>query len=264
MDKDNMQQWRIVKHGKRGHRKPARTTSVPPIPARVEQTKSNEEPSSGVCPDIVQTPLPQVLTPTTQTPTAQIMTPPSQLYTLLGDAIMLPPINTSQKRDGLMSYRPLPKHIVYGFIVNVHDAVNYDISLVLTAELRDVYSNVIYHPFSYRDFAVSEGSVTNSEVREDIAYRCRLQGVDIRRQNPANISGMSRSTNPTEMEIMISELHKLINRTNGWVVCTISDIDVYRRLLVDVVVPTQDHAVNIRKFLLNRPELFQRYPRKRF
>jgi hypothetical protein len=51
---------------------------------------------------------------------------------------------------------------------------------------------------------------------------------------------------------MCVEIKQLIDRTDGWITCTLSDIDVYQRLLVDIIINTCNGPIDLREYLLDR------------
>ena len=128
---------------------------------------------------------------------------------------------------------------IIGYIVNVHDAVNYDIDLLLDDELRKRYWNVITNNYVY-------SGIDNVE-HNSTTYRCRLKGIGI--NNPTVLSsspGMKGKLkvskkprtfqSPALREATITMIRQF-DRFNGWVICTVSDVDVYRRLLITIIDP---------------------------
>jgi hypothetical protein len=64
---------------------------------------------------------------------------------------------------------------VIGYIVNLHDPLNYDIDLCgLDPSLRERYASIIQNTYSYQD--------ENGEVQTGTTYRCRLKGIGIHQQ----------------------------------------------------------------------------------
>ena len=51
---------------------------------------------------------------------------------------------------------------------------------------------------------------------------------------------------------MCHKVKQLIDRTDGWVICRLSDIDVYNRLLVDVDVHTCNGPIDLCDYLLSK------------
>lgn len=110
---------------------------------------------------------------------------------------------------------------IWGYIVNVHDSVNFDIDLKLTPELHSRYSNVITNNYTYTDLV---NGVNSTKASVGIAYRCRLKHV--------GLSSRNKYFRAAHIEMI-----RHFDRQNGWVLCRISDVDIYRRLLVSVYDP---------------------------
>lgn len=120
-----------------------------------------------------------------------------------------------------------------GYVVNIHDAVNYDIDLFLSDELKTRYSNVITNTYTYQD---------DSGFNVGVAYRCRLKGIGLHqtKKRPDDFSFRRKRHNANENRIIRLaqiDMTKQIDRQNGWVLCNISDVDVYKRLLVTLMDP---------------------------
>lgn len=139
---------------------------------------------------------------------------------------------------------------VTGFIVNVHDATNFDIDIDITPELHEKYRDVISNQYTYQD--LGSDFLDNPDLNRLIkispevgtTYRCRLKGV--------GINQLSQSEHTWRTNQMCVDVKQLIDRTDGWITCNLSDIDVYRRLLVDITVHTGNGPVNLRDYLLNK------------
>lgn len=136
---------------------------------------------------------------------------------------------------------------VTGFIVNTHDSTNFDIDFDIPYEIHDTYQDVISNQYSYHDFedSVFENPNLNMKITPKIGttYRCRLRGIGINQSSNMYITKSNR---------ICMELKLLIDRTDGWIKCTLSDIDVYRRLLVDIEIHTCNEIINLHDYLLNR------------
>lgn len=149
---------------------------------------------------------------------------------------------------------------VKGFVVNIHDAANFDIDLDIPHHLLYNYSSVVYNKYTYQDLGsdLTSVSVNNDELnshnepleilsrkKEGKAYRCRLRGIGI---NQNNIS-----KNPTFNSLWSIRVKQLIDENNGWITCDITDIDIYDRLLVDIYVDGYgEKKLNLRDFLLEK------------
>ena len=153
-----------------------------------------------------------------------------------------------------ISYQTHPtQYNIIGFITNIHDAVSYDICLQWTPEQEKLYSDVLIEDFSYIDFTdltIPENFNDISTHSVDHTYRCRLKGVGVNENARAESSHrMIYGRNSTHAAIDVS---RIIDRSDGWVICNISDVDIYRRLLVEIVVyiPSTSEIINLRNYLL--------------
>lgn len=141
---------------------------------------------------------------------------------------------------------------IIGFIVNVHDATNFDIDLEMPPELHEKYRDVISNQYTYQDLNIdflenpNLNSTTEITPKIGTTYRCRLRGV--------GINQLAQNLHTWKSNQMCVEVKQLIDRTDGWITCTLSDIDVYQRLLVDIVINTSKGPINLRDYLLSRME----------
>jgi hypothetical protein len=156
---------------------------------------------------------------------------------------------------------------IVGYVVNVHDPLNYDIDLLLDEELVNKYRNVITNRYTYKD--------ENGLEHIGTTYRCRLKGIGLIDSNTKNTQvtqNVIRSTSPkkgtmrkirkmgnSHIRSAHIELIRRCDRSNGWVLCTLSDIDIYRRLLVTIYDPITKE--NIGSLCLKEPynQHFQPY-----
>lgn len=101
---------------------------------------------------------------------------------------------------------------VDAYVVRIYNSINYDIDLQLSSAVMSKYKNLTTNIYKYTDDeGVSHQSMT---------YRCRLEGVGIRDQD-------RRSTFRDYLYII-----QMINKHDGWVKCSVGDVDVYGRLLI--------------------------------
>lgn len=153
---------------------------------------------------------------------------------------------------------------VKGFIVNVHDSTNFDIDVSMNPNLVGKYKNVISNEYYYKDF--EEEFLKNPNLYSDsithsgIAYRCRLRGI--------GLNQLPKHLHYSKSNQLCLEIRQLIDRTDGWVTCTLSDIDIYKRLLVDIVLHLPEGDVNLRDYLLvkmrtEKDPLFYNYSRQK-
>ena len=135
--------------------------------------------------------------------------------------------NRGSKHNKYIHYPNTPW--VVGYVVNVHDALNYDIDLYLPDEIRSRYLNakhkdernvVILNKYSYVD-------VDDNDVNKDrLTYRCRLKGIGLKCHKSYKLQRNAHI-----------EMMRRIDRQNGWVYVTVSDIDIYQRILVNLYDP---------------------------
>lgn len=126
---------------------------------------------------------------------------------------------------------------IRGYIVNIHDTLNFDIDLDLPAEAVGKYDSVISGTYSY---------IESGETKHGKTLRCRLRDITTgARKNKKQLSPMQT-------------VIRFTDRLEGWVICQLGDIDIYSRLLVDII----DHETNasLSEVLLNTyPSNFSRY-----
>lgn len=141
-------------------------------------------------------------------------------------------------------------HNLQGFVVNVHDAINFDIDFGTfgCSNLRELYREVISSEYSYkdlpRDFLENPDLrvINLTEQKQGTTYRCRLRGIGL----------VNQESQHWLLNQVCVDVKQLIDRSDAWVVCVLSDIDVYRRLLVDIVVQTSLGKINLADYLLDK------------
>ena len=138
---------------------------------------------------------------------------------------------------------------IKGFVVNVHGPTDFDIDFNFSDELIERYKTVISHKYVYKDIDINYDFPTNnvlshSSEREGKAYRCRLRKIGLKKVNNKSFIWKSNQ--------LLTEIKHLIDRTDGWVRCNLLDIDVYQRLLIDIIIDTQNGPINLTDYLLNR------------
>jgi hypothetical protein len=145
-----------------------------------------------------------------------------------------------------------------GFIVNVHDSINFDIDIILSNDddrrtLESLgYRHVVTNDYAYLDLDTGQKVVGTT-------YRCRLRGIvkEPQCRKSARLFRMSAHN-----------IRRLIDRCDGWVECTIHDVDYYSRLLVDITlrVPyidgdsVQYSTIDLRQYILRQDTNFNVYP----
>jgi hypothetical protein len=113
-------------------------------------------------------------------------------------------------------------------IFNYRNFISNDYSYILLT------NDIFYNPDSFKSHFIPQISTT---------YRCRLRGIAYNSDNKYYY----KSNKNYNLNIKISQL---INLVNGWIICNISDIDVYNRLLVDIFIVTSTHIINLKDFIL--------------
>lgn len=122
---------------------------------------------------------------------------------------------------------------VMGFVVHVHDATNFDIDL---GEI-DI-PGAIKNGYKYCDYPDIPEVDSESEIVDGTAHRCRLRGIGVNTENNSRVgkSGFRVS--------------RMIDRCDGWVRCKIYDIDIYKRVLLDVICPLPEGDLDLKDHLL--------------
>ena len=138
-----------------------------------------------------------------------------------------------------------------GFIVNIHDAINFDIDLNIDA--NDIPSLNTMITNSYRYYQISKGenfnegfskSFNKNYIKTGSTYRCRLRGIGINQQ----------VYNPWKKNHLFMKVKQFIDRADGWINCRLIDVDVYHRLLVDIIVLVPSGDINIKDYILEQME----------
>lgn len=130
-----------------------------------------------------------------------------------------------------------------GFVAHVNDAANYDIDICLPPQFRRRYSQAIINQFTFSYLPESD-FITGHDptlIREQTgyAYRCRLRGI-----------GVTKTPDKALHRELTHRVQHLINQADRYVTVAISDIDVYRRVLVDILVPLESQNVDLKTFIL--------------
>lgn len=147
-----------------------------------------------------------------------------------------------------MYHRLEPVTGIQGFIVNVHNSINYDIDFTLTPAQMLRYQDVITNTYTYCDYGPAElwnlRSLVPSLARTGKTYRCRLRGIGSR-----HLTTRAQFATQSQMGV---EIKSLVDRADGWITAVLSDIDIYRRLLVNVIVHLPNQSIDLRQYILNR------------
>ncbi len=151
------------------------------------------------------------------------------------------------------NYKKLPVVTnVRGFVVNIKGAMNFDIDLDLSSipeKDRAPYMRVCKKMYEYVDY--DKDTLKESTIRKSFAYRTHLRGLDLK--DKSNINSKQRDYANTEIE-------RLILENNRWITANLFDIDIYSRLLIDIIITTDNGTIDIATQLLhNHPTLFTEY-----
>jgi len=149
-----------------------------------------------------------------------------------------------EKMDVSIFHKEPKRQIVSGWVVNVHDALNFDIDLSLTPKQRHSFRHVITNEYEYKEKSSGE------DTKIGVAYRCRLKGIQL----------LSNRDSYRETESQIKktkrDMKQMIDRCDGWVVVFIDTYDIYNRLLIDLI----DPALFPEYIKPYKDILFERYP----
>lgn len=121
-----------------------------------------------------------------------------------------------------------------GYILNIYDAINFDIGLE-----EITFRGILCEKYSYKqDHRESSGT----------SYRCRLKGLEYK----PNVK-YSPEYKKSKMDVV-----QMIDRLNGWMVCRWFSVDTYKRLIIQLIDPITEE--NLANYLMDKfPDTFQRY-----
>lgn len=127
---------------------------------------------------------------------------------------------------------------VPGFIVNSYDGTNYDIDIIFPEGIEELYEDkVITNPYEFFERATCECPPVKMNRK---TYRCRLKGIK---------TNNKVKSDPDLMKKISNDVLNFKNRCNGWVFLNIGDIDVFKRMLVEMFDPISGESLN--QVLLN-------------
>src|SRR3972149_5755721 len=106
-----------------------------------------------------------------------------------------------------------------GYVVHVHDALNYDIDFEFDEEELERWKNVIYKEYQF----IQEG---DPETKTGRVYRCRLKGVQLFPHYPLGPFKFDkfrkkRIQQKKQVKPALVDIYRLLDRTNGWISCVI-------------------------------------------
>src|SRR5581483_2086659 len=127
-----------------------------------------------------------------------------------------------------------------GFVVNIHDALNFDIDLCLAPEEQKKYVHVLSMDYTYSQL---------SKVFNGRTHRCRLKGIGIKKTSKTGNEIVDENNVKSEHARKLLrdshiELIRIIDQCNGWILVEINGIDVYSRFLVTLYNPLTGENLN--------------------
>lgn len=128
-----------------------------------------------------------------------------------------------------MSYQKLPQSYTsyLAYVVAIRDPLNFHLDIYWPKDIAERYSTSLKYDYTF----ISEELGPEINIRP--AYSCHLRGVEIVSITNGDIQPnlAVHTTNMKEAYILMS---KRILRSGGWILVSVSDIDIYRRVLVNI------------------------------
>lgn len=130
-------------------------------------------------------------------------------------------------------YQKLPqtREIYLAYVVAIRDPLNYHLDIYWPPEVEARYESALHYDYTFISEELGEG------IKTRMAYSCHLRGVEI-----ASNAQNSTFENMKEAYIFMS---RQIYRTGGWVLVSVSDIDIYHRVLVNIFDILTRQSMNI-------------------
>lgn len=128
-------------------------------------------------------------------------------------------------------YQKLPpnKETYLAYVVAIRDPLNLHLDIYWPPEIVERYNTSLHYDYRF----ISEE--LEPKIHQRIAYSCHLRGVEIIPNGPNDF------TNMKEAYILIS---KRILRSGGWILVSVGDIDVYRRILINIFDVVTRQSIN--------------------
>lgn len=137
---------------------------------------------------------------------------------------------------------------VIGFVVNIYDAVNYDIDLQISQEDRKKIIKANYEKYQYNEYHNYE---LVHKLKDSCIYRCRIYGIGVNRQKKPDIKRLP----------VLNKIKRKIDNLDGWIVCEIVGIDNYNRILANIYIPEKNEndweMIDIKDMLLEKEYFYQ-------
>ena len=127
-----------------------------------------------------------------------------------------------------VGYQKLPtvKETYMAYVVAIRDPLNLHLDIYWPPEIAERYSSALHYDYTFVSEELGKAIYTRP------AYSCHLRGIEI------------NSTEPHNMKEAYIEVSKNIIKTGGWILVSISDIDIYRRILVNVFEVVTRKSIN--------------------
>lgn len=137
---------------------------------------------------------------------------------------------------------------ILGYVVNIHDCLNIDMDLKTSdPKLLNAIKSAHNLEYSYLD-------CKNNEVTSK-AYRCRVYEV-----GSNYLKHDSSSLFRSAYQKCYFNLMRIINLQNGWIKVRIRSIDIYNRVLIDLIdIETGKDLKDLIYFSPNYSRVFHRY-----
>lgn len=111
---------------------------------------------------------------------------------------------------------PVVKETYLAFVVAIRDPLNLHLDIYWPNEISERYAGALQYDYTFLSEELDEKIYTRR------AYSCHLRGIEVSTTDSANMK---------DAYIAVS---KNIIRSGGWVLVSVSDIDIYRRVLVNI------------------------------
>lgn len=127
-------------------------------------------------------------------------------------------------------YQKLPqlRETYLAYVVAIRDPLNFHLDIYWPSQIADRYSNALHYDYTF----VSEE--LGPQIHTRPAYSCHLRGVEIISSTPTEPNVWDLSVQTANMKEAYILMSKRILRSGGWVLVSVSDIDIYRRVLVNI------------------------------
>lgn len=136
------------------------------------------------------------------------------------------PLRDSSSGMDKTSYQKLPtvKETYLAYVVAIRDPLNLHLDIYWPPEIAERYISALHYEYTFISEELDKTVYTRN------AYSCHLRGIEI--------------ADDSNMKEAYIEVSKNIIRTSGWVLVSVSDIDIYRRILVNVFEVVSRKSIN--------------------